>query len=60
MLVFSNFDLPFDLYTGASDYQIEASLLQTKESEFPIGFFARKFNSVQSKYIPLRKKNDFQ
>ena len=32
MLVFSNFDLPFDLYTDTSDYQIGACLIQRKES----------------------------
>ena len=55
MLAFPNFDLPFDLYTNVSDYQVEASLIQRKESEFPIGYFARKFNSAQSKYTVTEK-----
>ena len=30
MLVFPSFDLPFDLYTDASDYQIGACIIQGK------------------------------
>ena len=56
MLAFPNFDLPFDLYTDASDYQIGACLIQKKESEFPIGYFARKFNSAQRKYTVTEKE----
>ena len=50
MLAFPNFDLPFELYTDTSDYQIRACLIQRKGYEFPIGYFARKFNYAQSKY----------
>ena len=56
MLAFSKFNLPFDLYTDASDYQIGVCLIQRKESEFPIGYFARKFNSTQSKYTVMEKE----
>ena len=56
MLAFPNFDLLVDLYTDASDNQIGACLIQRKESEFPIGYFARKFNSVQSKYAVTEKE----
>ena len=56
MLVFPSFDLPFDLYTDASDYQIGACIIQRKESEFPIGYFARNFNSAQSKYTVTEKE----
>ena len=56
MLAFPNFDLPFDLYTDTSDYQIRACLIQKKESEFPIGYFVRKLNSTQSKYTVTEKE----
>ena len=46
MLAFPNFDLPFDLYTDVSEYQIGACLIKREESELSIGCFARKFNSA--------------
>ena len=55
MLLFPSFDLPFEFYTDASDYQIGACLIQRKQSEFPIGYFARKFKYAQSKYTVTEK-----
>ena len=56
MLAFLNFDLPLDLYINASDYQIGACPIQRKQSEFPIGYFARKFKYAQSKYTVTEKE----
>ena len=57
MLAFPNFGLIFDLYTDASEYQIEDSLIQTKKTNFLIWCNIRKFTSTWRKYTVTETNN---
>ena len=52
-LVFPNFERRFNLYTAASDQQLEATLVQ---DEKPLRFYTRKLNSAQLNYTVGEKK----
>ena len=46
-LAFPNWDLPFHLYSDASDRQLDATLVQEGK---PLGFYTRKQNTAQLNY----------
>ena len=57
MLSYPNFDLPFYMKTGASDFQLGAAIYQIINDEHTsIAFYLRKLNSAQ-KIIQSWKKN---
>ena len=47
LLVYPNPNIPYDIYTDASDYQLGAVIIQDKRT---IAFFSRKLSSAQLKY----------
>ena len=47
MLAFPNFDLPFHIYTDASNTQLGAVIMQNNK---PLAFYSRKLNSAQKRY----------
>ena len=53
MLVFPNYDSPFEVHTDASDYQFGGVISQTNR---PIAFFSKKLNSEQRKYTTTDKE----
>ena len=46
-LAFPNWELPFHLYSDASDRQLGATLVQEGK---PLGFYTRKLNAAQLNY----------
>ena len=53
MLVYPNFDIPFEVHMDSSDYQLGSVVAQRGK---PIEFFSRKLNSAQKKYNTGEKK----
>ena len=47
LLTFPDFNKEFHIYTDASDYQLDAIIMQ---DEKPIAFYSRKFNKAQRRY----------
>ena len=52
-LAFLDFQKTFDLYTDASDQQVDTTLVQNGKS---LGFYIRKLNSAQINYTVGEKK----
>jgi hypothetical protein len=52
-LLYPDYSKPFDLYTGASDLQLGATLVQEGK---PLGFYTRKLNSAQMNYTVGEKE----
>ena len=59
MLAFPNFDLPFDLYSDASDYQVGVCLIQRKNLNSQSNTSLENL-ILRRANIPLRKRNSFQ
>ena len=53
MLEYPDFDKPFDLYTNASDLQLDVTLVQEGKH---IGFYTRKLKSAQLNYTVGKKE----
>ena len=53
MLVYPDFDIPFEVHTGSSDYQLGGVVAQRGK---PIGFFSRKLSSAQKNYTTGEKE----
>ena len=53
MLVYPDFNIPFEVHTDSSDYQLGGVVAQRGK---PIGFFSRKLNSAQKNYTTGEKE----
>ena len=53
LLAFPDPNLPYDIYTDASDYQLGAVITQNKNT---VAFFSRKLSSAQRKYPTIDKE----
>ena len=53
LLAFPDPNIPYDIYTDASDYQLGAVITQNKQ---PVAFFSRKLSSAQLKYPTIDKE----
>jgi hypothetical protein len=53
MLQYPDHNKPFDIYTGASDYQLGAVIVQ---EGVPVTCFSRKLTKTQKKYTTLEKE----
>ena len=47
LLAYPRFDVPFEVYTDASQYQLGAVITQLKK---PLAFYSRKLSTAQTKY----------
>ena len=53
LLVFPDPNIPYDIYTDASDYQLGAVITQNRNT---VAFFSRKLNTAQLKYPTIDKE----
>ena len=53
LLAYPDFELPFELHTDASDYQLGAVIAQKGK---PIAFYSRKLNPAQTRYTVSEKE----
>jgi hypothetical protein len=53
LLTYPNFNLPFEIYTDASNTQLGAVICQNKK---PLAFYSRKLNPAQSRYTTTERE----